>query len=34
MRILLTTTSFQDTPGRHHEVLAASGFEIARRAGR
>jgi D-3-phosphoglycerate dehydrogenase len=28
MRILLTTTSFQDTPGRHHEVLAKSGFEI------
>ena len=28
MRILLTTTSFQDTPGRHHDVLAASGFEV------
>jgi len=28
MRILLTTTSFQDTPGKHHEVLAASGFEV------
>jgi D-3-phosphoglycerate dehydrogenase / 2-oxoglutarate reductase len=28
MRILLTTTSFQDTPGRHHEVLAKSGFEV------
>lgn len=28
MRILLTTTSFQDTPGQHHDVLAASGFEI------
>src|SRR3954471_20104847 len=28
MRILLSTTSFQDTPGRHHDILAASGFEI------
>ena len=28
MRILITTTSFQDTPGSHHQVLAASGFEI------
>lgn len=27
MRILLTTTSFQDTPGRHHDVLTASGFD-------
>jgi len=33
MRILLTTTSFQDTPGRHHEVLAASGFEVVRARG-
>ena len=33
MRILLTTTSFQDTPGRHHEVLAASGFEVVRERG-
>jgi D-3-phosphoglycerate dehydrogenase len=33
MRILLTTTSFQDTPGRHHDVLAASGFEVARARG-
>ncbi len=29
MRILLTTTSFQDTPGPHHEALKKSGFEIA-----
>jgi D-3-phosphoglycerate dehydrogenase / 2-oxoglutarate reductase len=29
MRILVTTTSFQDTPGAHHDVLRASGFEIA-----
>jgi len=33
MKILLTTTSFQDTPGKHHEVLAASGFEIVRARG-
>ena len=28
MKILLTTTSFQDTPGRHHDLLAGSGHEI------
>jgi D-3-phosphoglycerate dehydrogenase len=33
MRILLTTTSFQDTPGMHHDVLVASGFEIVRARG-
>ena len=33
MRILLSTTSFQDTPGRHHDVLAASRFEIVRARG-
>ncbi|HVS72818.1 MAG TPA: phosphoglycerate dehydrogenase [Phycisphaerae bacterium] len=33
MRILLTTASFQETPGRHHEVLAQSGFEVARAKG-
>jgi D-3-phosphoglycerate dehydrogenase len=27
-RILLTTTSFQDTPGRHHALLAETGWEI------
>jgi D-3-phosphoglycerate dehydrogenase len=27
-RILLTTTSFQDTPGEHHQKLAATGWEI------
>jgi phosphoglycerate dehydrogenase-like enzyme len=32
-RILLTTTSFQDTPGIHHEMLAAAGFEIIRERG-
>jgi len=28
VRILLTTTSYQDTPGEHHQVLADSGHEI------
>ena len=27
-RILLTTTSFQDTPGEHHKLLAETGWEI------
>jgi D-3-phosphoglycerate dehydrogenase len=33
MRILLTTTSFQDTPGAHHDVLTRSGFEVVRARG-
>lgn len=33
MRILLTTTSYQDTPGKHHDMLAASGHEIIRQRG-
>jgi D-3-phosphoglycerate dehydrogenase len=33
MRILLSTTSFQDTPGKHHDVLNNSGFEIVRARG-
>jgi D-3-phosphoglycerate dehydrogenase len=33
MRILLTTTSYQDTPGRHHDVLASSGFDVVRARG-
>ncbi|MDP9172757.1 MAG: phosphoglycerate dehydrogenase [Planctomycetota bacterium] len=33
MRILLTTTSFQDTPGKHIDVLNNSGFEIVRARG-
>lgn len=33
MRILLTTTSFQDTPGAHLDVLAHSGLEIVRARG-
>ena len=32
-RVLLTTTSFQDTPGVHHEMLAAAGCEIVRERG-
>lgn len=33
MKILLTTTSFQDTPGPHHDLLAATGWEIIRARG-
>jgi D-3-phosphoglycerate dehydrogenase len=33
MRILLTTTSYQDTPGKHHDLLAACGHEIVRERG-
>jgi D-3-phosphoglycerate dehydrogenase / 2-oxoglutarate reductase len=32
-RILLTTTSFQDTPGDHHSLLDSAGFEIVRERG-
>lgn len=32
-RILLTTTSFQDTPGEHHQMLEKEGFEIVRERG-
>jgi D-3-phosphoglycerate dehydrogenase len=32
-RILLSTTSFQDTPGAHHDVLNKSGFEVIRARG-
>jgi len=32
-RVLLTTTSFQDTPVVHHDLLAAAGFEIVRERG-
>jgi D-3-phosphoglycerate dehydrogenase len=32
-RILLTTTSFQDTPGEHHRLLAATGWDIVRARG-
>lgn len=33
MRVLLTTTSFQDTPGGHHELLESRGYEIVRARG-
>ncbi|MEI6862416.1 MAG: phosphoglycerate dehydrogenase [Verrucomicrobiota bacterium] len=33
IRVLLTTTSFQDTPGAHHDLLAQSGWEIVRARG-
>ena len=32
-KILLTTTSFQDTPGEHHNILNSAGFEIIRERG-
>ena len=28
MKVLLTTTSFQDTPGPHHELLRNEGFDL------
>jgi D-3-phosphoglycerate dehydrogenase / 2-oxoglutarate reductase len=28
MKILLTTTSFQDTPGEHHELLNSTGYHV------
>jgi D-3-phosphoglycerate dehydrogenase len=32
-RILVTTTSFQDTPGPHHEKLAAAGIDVHKERG-
>ena len=32
-RVLLTTTSYQDTPGPHHELLEGQGYEIVRERG-
>ncbi|MDF1811643.1 MAG: phosphoglycerate dehydrogenase [Verrucomicrobiales bacterium] len=32
-RILLTTTSYQDTPGPHHDLLESQDFEIVRERG-
>ncbi|MGF1449567.1 MAG: phosphoglycerate dehydrogenase [Opitutales bacterium] len=32
-RVLLTTTSFQDTPGPHHDKAAAAGIEFVRERG-
>ena len=31
--ILVTTTSFQDTPGRHHQMLADTGWQIIKARG-
>ena len=33
MRILLTTTSYQDTPGKHKDMLEASGFDVIKARG-
>jgi D-3-phosphoglycerate dehydrogenase len=33
MRVLLTTTSFQDTPGSFHDLLASKGYELVRQRG-
>lgn len=33
MRVLLTTCSYQDTPGPHHDLMAAQGWEIVRERG-
>ena len=32
-KILITTTSFQDTPGKHHDLLKHARFEIERARG-
>src|SRR2546430_10024471 len=32
-KILLTTPSFQDTPGEHHKLLADTGWEVIRARG-
>ena len=32
-RILLTTTSYQDTPGSHHDLLESQGWDIVRKRG-
>ena len=33
MKVLLTTTSYQDTPGPHHDLLASSGYDVVRARG-
>jgi hypothetical protein len=33
IRILITTTSFQDTPGRYHDLLAGDAYDIERARG-
>ena len=32
-RVLITTTSFQDTPGEHHRLLEEAGYELVRARG-
>lgn len=32
-KILLTTTSYQDTPGSHHDLLDGAGFDVVRERG-
>ncbi|NBO94184.1 MAG: 3-phosphoglycerate dehydrogenase, partial [Planctomycetia bacterium] len=32
-RVLLTTCSFQDTPGPHHDLLLSQGYEVIRARG-
>ena len=33
MKVLITTTSFQDTPGPHHDLLAQQGWDLTRERG-
>lgn len=33
LRVLLTSTSFQDTPGNHHQLLDRAGLEVVRERG-
>ncbi len=33
MQVLLSTTSFQDTPGAHHDVLESANFKLVRARG-
>ena len=33
MRVLLTTCSYQDTPGPHHQLMESQGWEIVRERG-
>ncbi len=33
MKILLTSTSFDDTPGKHHELLNSQGFKLDKKRG-
>ena len=33
MKILLTSTSFQDTPGEHHDLINNLGYDIIKMRG-